>query len=267
MLISILIPSFNSDRFVKETLESIQRQTYKNFEVIFCDGGSNDNTLEIVKNYNFITKVISEPDLGPHDSINRGANFLNGEVVAWVNTDDVLTKNCLEVVAQNYKKTGFDIFTGSTYQIDSNSKILKSVQAYRNSKYWLDRSIYRPTAPAIFFRKSTSFVTNPMPLKYNFSYDYWLWKKLSSSQTIRYVNTKKVLGFFRIHNHSITTNQELVDGFKSQNSEIDNLFGAKNIRRKSVHKYLYYLYNFDHYLRERYQNLIYQNKPLECVDS
>lgn len=115
-LVSIITPSYNQGPFIEDTILSIKNQDYPNIEHIIVDGESTDNTLEIVKKYEgtYNMKWISEPDEGQADAINKGFRRATGDIICWLNSDDVyLSKNALsKIVAlfQEYPKA--DVITG-----------------------------------------------------------------------------------------------------------------------------------------------------------
>ena len=117
--ISIIVPVFNAERYVDETLASIFAQEYPNLEVIFVDGGSSDQTVEIAKKYgNKITKLISEPDEGQSQAINKGLKHATGELVTWLNGDDILFPNALRVIASNYLLSDADLIAGGIIEFE-----------------------------------------------------------------------------------------------------------------------------------------------------
>src|SRR5687767_12795196 len=95
--ISIVTPSYNQGIFLEETLRSILLQNYPNLELIVIDGGSNDNSVEIIKKYEpWITYWITEKDRGQSDAINKGIRRTTGEILTWINSDDLLTPGSLK---------------------------------------------------------------------------------------------------------------------------------------------------------------------------
>jgi len=88
--ISIITVSYNSDRTIETTFESVKKQTYNDIEYILIDGGSTDNTLKIAKKYNEIINVlVSEKDNGLYDAMNKGIKLANGDIVGLINSDDL----------------------------------------------------------------------------------------------------------------------------------------------------------------------------------
>lgn len=94
--ISIVTPVYNQVDFIEQTILSVINQGYENLEYIIIDGGSTDGTLDIIKTYESkITKWISEPDTGMYDALNKGFALSTGDVMAWINSDDILLPNAL----------------------------------------------------------------------------------------------------------------------------------------------------------------------------
>jgi glycosyltransferase involved in cell wall biosynthesis len=88
--ISIITPSFNQAQFLDATVQSILSQNYPNLEYIIIDGGSTDGSLEIIKKYEkHLHFWCSEPDAGQYDAINKGFAHSTGEIMAWLNSDDM----------------------------------------------------------------------------------------------------------------------------------------------------------------------------------
>ena len=92
--ISVITPSFNQGEFIEETIRSVLLQGYPDLEYLILDGGSTDNSIEIIKKYStWLTYWVSEPDSGQSDAINRGLKRASGDFSTWINSDDMLCKN------------------------------------------------------------------------------------------------------------------------------------------------------------------------------
>lgn len=121
--ISIITPSFNQGQFIEETIRSVLLQGYPNLEYIIIDGGSTDQTLEIIQKYNdFITYWVSEKDKGQSDAINKGLKKATGEVFNWLNSDDYYLPNALITVAEAFKNTEMNIFCAQQYTETNDGK-------------------------------------------------------------------------------------------------------------------------------------------------
>lgn len=114
--ISIVTPSFNQGRYIEETILSVRNQGYPNVEHILMDGGSTDETMEIVDRYrDGFAVVVSEKDEGQSDAITRGLKMATGEILTWLNSDDMLAPGALAAVALAFQRSGADIVAGECH--------------------------------------------------------------------------------------------------------------------------------------------------------
>lgn len=113
-LISIITVVYNGEKFIEQTIKSVLQQTYKNVEYIIIDGGSTDNTVNIVKKYDeYISYWKSESDSGIYDAMNKGITLCNGEIIGIINSDDWYEPKTLEIIAEHYVKyPETDVFHG-----------------------------------------------------------------------------------------------------------------------------------------------------------
>src|ERR1035437_8493898 len=102
--ISIVSPNFNGAAYLEETILSVLSQNYPNIEYIIVDGGSTDGSQEIIKKYNDqLAWWISEPDNGMYDAIQKGFDRSTGEIMAWINSDDMYQKKAFFTIAEIFK--------------------------------------------------------------------------------------------------------------------------------------------------------------------
>ncbi len=106
--ISIVTPSYNSAEFIEDCIQSVLKQNYPNFEHIIIDGGSTDGTVEILKKYPHL-KWISEPDEGQSDALNKGFKKAEGDIIGWLNSDDVYLPGTFNKVADILSNDKIDI--------------------------------------------------------------------------------------------------------------------------------------------------------------
>lgn len=126
LLVSVITPSYNHSDYIEDTIQSVKSQDYPNIEHIIVDGGSDDGTVEILKEYqdSYDMRWISEPDEGQADAINKGFRLSSGEVLCWLNSDDVYISN--EAVSKSIKALekypNADLVNGRGIRLEEDGK-------------------------------------------------------------------------------------------------------------------------------------------------
>lgn len=114
--ISIVTPSFNQGKYIEETILSVRNQGYPNVEHIIMDGGSTDNTPEIIDRYrDGFAHATSARDKGQSDAISRGFKLATGDILTWLNSDDMLAEGALAAVAMAFAESGADMVAGECH--------------------------------------------------------------------------------------------------------------------------------------------------------
>lgn len=204
--ITIVTPSFNQGNFIRETIESILSQNYDNLEYFIIDGGSTDNTLEIIEEYsNQINYWVSEKDKGQSDAINKGVSRATGELFAWVNSDDILLPNCLQKIAECYlQNERVDIIHSNSVYIDSRSCINKMVRVPKQTLFFANHGVWSIPQPSVFYKTETFKRVGYLNEQYQLSMDLDLWMRFVRSKcTICYI--PQYLGAFRWQEQSKST--------------------------------------------------------------
>jgi glycosyltransferase involved in cell wall biosynthesis len=208
--ISLVTPSLNQGRFIQETIQSVLSQNYPNLEYLVMDGGSSDNTLAVLKSYSNQLKWISEKDSGQTNAINKGLRMASGDILAYLNADDLLLPGTLLKVAHLFMEHPEAMWIIGQCRIinEDNREIRRLITAYKN--LWLRLS--HPSIllitdyisqPATFWRAN---VMNEMgyldeSLHYVMDYEYWL--RLYSKYPPVFI--PEYLAAFKIHLQSKTT--------------------------------------------------------------
>ena len=161
-LISIITVVKNNQRYLEETIQSVLSQTYKNYEYIIIDGGSKDETLKIIKKYDDkIDFWISEKDNGIYDAFNKGLSFAKGDLIGFVNSDDILTNNALEILSKYYKKhSEIDFFFGAV------KKHWGILHGYKPWKIYLSWGFYSSHSTGFFIKKDAAKIVGEYNIKY-----------------------------------------------------------------------------------------------------
>ena len=135
--ISIITPSFNQGQFIEETIRSVLLQGYPNLEYIIMDAGSVDNTIEIIRKYEpWIAYWVSEPDQGQSHAINKGFAKATGDILAWINADDVYLPGALFQVGNAFRQYEAEWIVGITLVTDMNLKVIDRFVPQINTGAW-----------------------------------------------------------------------------------------------------------------------------------
>jgi glycosyltransferase involved in cell wall biosynthesis len=207
MRISIATPSFNQGKFIEETIKSILSQDYRDIEYIVVDGGSTDRTIDILKKYDGKIKWISEKDKGQSDAINKGMKMATGEILAFINSDDLMLPGTLSSVADIFKKNKkVSWITGDYHIINAKGKkIRRYVCWYKRflrlfSSYGLLTFANYIVQPSTFWRRKVMERVGlfDVSLPYEMDYDYWL--RVGKKYKLHII--EKPLSLFRLHDES-----------------------------------------------------------------
>ena len=198
-LISIVTPSFNQGQFIEQTINSVLNQTYNNIEYIIVDGDSTDNTMEIVNRYkDKVNVIISEKDKGQTDAINKGFKLANGELLGWINSDDLLDPECIQEIVNLYNiNSNGSIYYGDLLNdIDKKGVLMDTKKRTIPSRNFLLNKNYSVIQQGSFYAKNILIKCNYLDENIHFCMDLDLWLKLLSFGPI-YIFQKKPLASFR----------------------------------------------------------------------
>jgi len=207
--ISVLLPVYNAELYIKETVESILNQTFSNFEFIIIDDGSTDRSLEILKGFakkDSRIRLISRENKGVVDTLNEGLELCLADYVARIDSDDIATQERLEVEYKYLKKNLDVVCVGSDFQlIDYKGRQIGSVSLPKKSKE-IERALLLGECPianpsTMFLKKAINLVGG-----YNKRFfpaeDYALWVALLDIGKI--INLDTVLLKYRVHAAQVT---------------------------------------------------------------
>ena len=203
-LVSIVTPSYNQDRYLAKTIESVLNQSYPNIEYIVIDGGSQDQSVDIIKRYqDQITYWISEPDRGQTDAINKGFSRAKGDIYAWLNSDDTYEEEAVaEAVSFLQSHPDIGMVYGDANFINSDGKVIGKFTAKQTSYNRLRRGgVYIPQQAA-FWRGKLWHQVGPLDQNLYFAMDYDLWIGLAKITELRYF--PKLWANFRLHEDAKT---------------------------------------------------------------
>ena len=182
--VSLVIPIFNSGDFLEKTIRSLLLSDLRNVQIIVSDGGSSDNTLEIINHYQELFDiVISEPDDGQSDAINKGFSHATGEIFCWLNGDDIFLPYALNHVRNYYVSNNKpDFIVGNAYMTEKDFKPINHF-IFSEEKiqfdYLLDYASNHLIQPSVFFTKRAWEKCGPLDINDHFAMDADLFISIS----------------------------------------------------------------------------------------
>lgn len=205
--ISIVTPSLNQGDFIEETIRSVLSQYYPGLEYLVMDGGSSDHTLDILRSYSDRVKWVSEKDKGQTNAINKGLHLASGEIVGYLNADDLLLPGALEKVAKTFMQNPDTMWLTGKCRIISETgrETRKLITRYKN--LWL--RVHRPSLlfitdyisqPATFWRAGLLNDLGDFDENLHYALDYEYFLRLNTRYPL--VILPDYLAAFRVHSHS-----------------------------------------------------------------
>ena len=246
-LVSIVTPNFNGEKYIEETILSIKNQSYLNIEHIIIDGGSNDLSMEIIQKYeDHIDFFLSEKDKGMYDAINKGFSYSNGEVLAYLNSDDLYDKKCIERVVEVYKRSqSYSLIFGDFLIKDENTQRSYPYKSSNLGKEFILCYCRLPFAQqSTFWTRKIWDEGGPFNTNYKYVGDFDFFARVLLHPKSKIFHLQKVLATFRVHEEALSTHTEIMEN--EFNVAIYNLgLHKRNIRtlKKFISHWYYRLSN------------------------
>jgi glycosyltransferase involved in cell wall biosynthesis len=246
--ISIVTPSFNQGKYLEETILSVINQNYPNLEYIIIDGGSTDNSVEIIKKYEkYLTYWVSEKDKGQSHAINKGLKKCTGEIFNWINSDDYLESGSLYIIGNAFRtKPNLRCFVGELNIVSGDKKIIDS----KKTDFSTFDSCFITTRikqPSTFYSTSVIRKLNGVNENLHYCMDLDLWYRYILNFGIENIEVSNaIISNFRIHENSKSNCyiKELMNDKASIFFQLLNIVGEKKIT-------CFLMENFE--LRKNYQ--------------
>lgn len=204
-LVSIVTPSYNQGRFIRETIESVLTQDYPNVEYWVIDGGSTDGTVSILKEYEHDPRFhwISEKDKGQSDAINKGWSRCRGKIVAWINSDDIYFPHAFRSQIDYLQRNpGVNIVYGDCMY--TNQQGIRIRNAYGRPFHFLELLRFTiPYQPTVFLTRKAILCGGPLDVSFHYSMDSEYWLRLHK-QGLCFGYNPSLIAAYRLHDSSKT---------------------------------------------------------------
>ncbi len=198
--LTVVTPSYNQAAYLERTILSVLNQHYPNLEYFIMDGGSTDNSVEIIKKYEpYLAGWVSEKDRGQTDAINKGFRRATGEFVAFQNSDDIFAPGALMRVADAWRQhPNTDVFFGDMYIIDEQDVITEEL---RVPPFCVECQVYEGMQvfnQALFIRRDQLAQFGWLDETLRFAIDYEVITRLSVQPGVRFRHIDGFWGGFRL---------------------------------------------------------------------
>jgi glycosyltransferase involved in cell wall biosynthesis len=226
-LISVITPSFNQGVYIERTIQSVLRQAYQPVQHIVIDGGSTDNTVEVLRRYPHLTWV-SEADRGQSDALNKGLNMATGEIIGWINSDDYYHDNIFASVAAHFRDARTSWVVGNLANLfeDGSEPVFRRSPTITFEALARGPDIVRQQST--FFRRQALISVGAWNVDRYMAMDYDLWMKLARVSPPRMVDEN--WAYFRNH----TAQKSGYANIMRQSAEIAAVMRRENVASRLI---------------------------------
>jgi glycosyltransferase involved in cell wall biosynthesis len=228
--ISIVTASYNQGQFIEETIQSVLNQNYPNLEYIVIDGGSSDNSVEIIRRYEkFLKFWVSEKDKGQANAINKGLEMCTGDIFNWLNSDDYLESGSLGKIAEAFSDRNVDLVAGMVRTFSElNEEVVQNQKLSAKGLMCWQPGV-KFVQPGVWMRRELIKQCGGIDEQYHYSFDWDLYiRYLYHFSNVKELND--LLVHFRLHEDSKT--QSMYEKFHlEQNLIIDKLSKTKGLEK------------------------------------
>ena len=230
--ISIVTPTYNQGNYIDQTINSVLNQKYPNLEYIVVDGASTDETPDVLSRYaDKIDHIISEPDEGQSDAINKGMNLATGEILTWLNSDDLFTPGTLYAMAMAFWKSNADMVVGTVQLLKEDKIVSEHLTSCENGPLklselldldnnWLKgRFFYQPEL--MFTRDLWERAGGYVDTKLYYSMDHELWLRFAIANAQMHIIGRPTV-IYRVHDE-----QKTHDDYQPELREVNRRYREK----------------------------------------
>ena len=244
-LVSIVTPSYNQASFLEQTIRSVLVQDYPRIEYMVIDGGSTDDSVEVIRNHaDRLAYWVSKKDSGQADAINKGFSRAHGEILAWLNSDDYYLPGAISSAVKRLEENPEVVLVyGDMLAVDATGQPI-NILRYRQLSLEDLLCFQIIGQPSVFFRRSAFERAGPLDVSFHFMLDHHLWIRLA--QQGRILHEPQVWSAARYHPAAKNRARaaefghegfRVLDWAKSQPDLAETISGVERRARASVHRY------------------------------
>ncbi|MDH5644414.1 MAG: glycosyltransferase [Candidatus Heimdallarchaeota archaeon] len=247
-VVTIVTPSYNQGRFIRRTIESVLGQDYSEIEYIVIDGGSTDETVSILQEYEGDIKWVSEKDDGQTDAINKGIQLSRGSIIAYLNSDDIYLPGTISYIVEKFNMNKeVDFIYGDFYAIDKADNIIDKIKTISYDPNILLYDANYISQPASFYTKR---LINEIglfddSLRYLMDYEFFL---RAAKRKVRFMMVPRYLSAIRYHKDCKTL-EDGVYPWDEERNRIKKKYARKKVYNPSSMRLLAFIFRMKRYLK------------------
>jgi glycosyltransferase involved in cell wall biosynthesis len=233
-LVSIVTPSLNQGRYVREAIESVRAQTYSPVEHVVMDGGSTDGTVEILGDYEHL-RWVSEPDTGQSNAVNKGVAAATGDILGWLNADDAYLPHAVARGVEALQESGVGLVYADVMRVNDDGVNPRRIRSRPEWDLWTElndgNGVY---SPSVFFTREAFEAVGGIDESLHLTMDYDLWLKIGGRFGARHVDA--VWSTQRIHDGAKTIRQ--FEDFWPERLAVSRRHGGRLVSPLLIRRYV-----------------------------
>ena len=183
-LVTVVTPSFKQGRFIRDTIDSVLSQDYPNVEYWVIDGGSSDETQDVLESYGHRLSWVSERDQGQADAVNKGFRMAKGEIFGWLNSDDTYWPGAIRKVVQFFEANpDISMVYGEAYNVNAQGKIIERSPTEEFNYQRLAETCFI-CQPTVFLRRHVFEEVGPLDVTLHYCLDYEYWMRVENGSEL-----------------------------------------------------------------------------------
>jgi len=208
-ILSIVTPNLNGGEYLEQTIKSVVNQDYSQIEYIIIDGGSSDDSEEIIKKYReFISHYEVRKDKNMYEAIHYGFRKSKGEILTWINSDDFYLQNCISKIIFKMKQKKYNWINCISSSM-KDEKIHSYIPFFFPKDYIAQGRCHKSDygfipQESVFFSRDIYFKSGEIPTEYKYAGDFYLWKKMALNEKLHPIFCK--CGVFRKRKNQLSEN-------------------------------------------------------------